>query len=102
MPNEAEKLARIARLRRRLWFWPLIAAPLILFEWWTRRSSYWIAGIAIWWLACLALGLFGLSSARCPRCGGRFFARRFLPIGNACASCGLPLKERHVVYPTLE
>jgi hypothetical protein len=102
MPDEAEKLARIARLRRRLWFWPLIAAPFLVIEVWTHQSFYWIAGIAIWWLACLALGLFGLSLARCPRCGGRFFSRRFVPTDNACASCGLALKERRVVYPTLQ
>ncbi|HEX4209331.1 MAG TPA: hypothetical protein VHY56_02985 [Candidatus Binataceae bacterium] len=103
MQHEAEKLARIASLRRRMWFWPLILLPLLLMTaWQTHGSPSRMIEIAIWWLIGFAVSLFGLSLARCPRCGDRFFARRFLPTGNACVSCGLQLRPRHVVYPTLE
>ena len=103
MENEAKGLARIASLRRRIWFWPITLAPLLaLIAWRTHGSVSMMAVIAVWWLAGFAINLFGLSLARCPRCGERFFSKRFRPTGNACASCGLQLKARHVVYPTLE
>jgi hypothetical protein len=103
MQNEAEKLARIASLRRRVWFWPLSLAPLLLLiAWRTHGSASRMAAVAVWWLIGFGLNLFGLGLARCPRCGARFFAKRFMPTGNACASCGLELKPRRVVYPTLE
>jgi hypothetical protein len=103
MPEETDKLARIARMRRRLWFWPLLLVLYLLFAvWQARRSPYWIAAFGIWWLLAFALSLLALSLTRCPRCGSRFFARRFLPTDRACSSCGLLLKQHHVVYPTLE
>jgi ribosomal protein L37E len=103
MQNEAEKLARIASLRRRMWFWPLSLSPLlVLIAWRSHGSASKIAGVAVWWLVGLGVSLFGLSQARCPRCDARFFAKRFVPMGNACASCGFELKPRRVVYPTLE
>jgi ribosomal protein L37E len=103
MQNQSEQLARIASLRRRMWFWPLSLAPLLLLiAWRTHGSVSRIAAVAICWLMGFGLSLFGLSMARCPRCGARFFAKRFMPAGNACASCGFELKPRRIVYPTLE
>jgi ribosomal protein S27AE len=103
LQNEAEKLARIASLRRQLWSWPVVLVAFLLLIWW--QLPHWnfrILGIAITGLVGFAFGLLGLSLTQCPRCGGRFFAKRFKPTGNACASCGLQLKPRRVVYPTLE
>jgi hypothetical protein len=99
----AKKLAQIARMRRRIWFWPLgLVLLLALLAWRSPHSPYRIAAITAWWLIGFGFSLLGLSLARCPRCGSRFFAQLFLPAGKACASCGLPLKPPRVVYPTLE
>jgi len=101
--DQAAKLARIASLRRRTWFWAISFAPLVvLIAWRTHGSASKIAMVAVWWLIGFGISLFALSTARCPRCGERFFANRFLLGSNACASCGLELKARRVVYPTLE
>jgi len=103
MPFEDQELARILRLRRLLWLWPLTFIPVLfvavrLFP----HPAAVIVGLAAVWAVGLAISATQAAAVLCPRCGKRFNGRRMLPNAHACASCGLPLKPRHVVYPTLE
>jgi ribosomal protein L37E len=102
VPNEVEKLDQLRRLRRWVWVWPVTILPAALAGWLTPRPMLALAGIAIWWTGAFTVSVLRMSSARCPRCGERFYGSRILFGGKACASCGMRLKERHVVYPTLE
>jgi hypothetical protein len=101
--EEGKELARIARLQRVIWLWLLTFLPaLILAAWLAPDSGAVIIAIAITWTIGLAIAVVRASAMLCPRCGMRFHGERLFPRGQACASCGLRLKQAHIVYPTLE
>lgn len=102
MANEGEKLNQLRRLRQWVWVWPVTLIPVALAGWLTTKPVLALAGIAVLWTGAFAVSVLRMSSARCPRCGECFYGKRVLFGGKACASCGMRLKERHVVYPTLE
>jgi hypothetical protein len=103
MPAESQELARITRLRRLIWLWPLTFVPVMLIvAWLMPHGLAAIIGIAVIWTIGFAVSVRRASAALCPRCGERFHGKRIIPNAHACGSCGLPLKRRHVVYPTLE
>jgi predicted RNA-binding Zn-ribbon protein involved in translation (DUF1610 family) len=103
MTVEDRELARIARLRRLIWLWPLTFAPvLVIVVWLTAHAVGVIVAVAIVWTIGLAISVSRAAAVSCPRCGNRFNGSRIIPSARACASCGLPLRQRHVVYPTLE
>jgi ribosomal protein L37E len=103
MAAEDQELARIARLRRLIWLWPLTFAPaVVIAAWLTAHTVAVIVAVAIVWTIGLAISVSRAAAVSCPRCGNRFYGNRIIPNARACASCGLPLRQRHVVYPTLE
>jgi hypothetical protein len=100
--GEVKKLEPIRRIRRWVWVWSITILPAVLIAWLTQRPTIVVGAVAMLWTAGLAISIGRARVALCPRCGARFFAKGLVPIGSACASCGLRLKQRRVVYPTLE
>ena len=103
MPAEQQGLTRIVRARRLIWLWPLTFIPVLLAAvWMTPHAFAAVVVAAAVWTVGLAVSISRTNAILCPRCGSRFHGNRIMPNARACVSCGLPLKQRHVVYPTLE
>jgi len=100
--SEEAKLNQLRRLQRSAWIWLVTILPAALIAWLMPRPSLALGAVAILWASGLAISVIRASFMQCPRCGERFHGKRIFPIGRACAACGLRLKQRRVVYPTLE